>query len=77
MNIFVIISIINQKGLRFQIVFKIKTMRFIQLIFIVIILICINQIFCADGVGDTILKELKTTTPLRRPQKNGYFLNFH
>lgn len=34
-------------------------------------------VFCGDGVGDNILKILKTTTPLRRPQKNGYFLNVH
>jgi len=37
----------------------------------------IHQIYCGDGVGDNILKILKTTTPLRRPQKNGYFLNVH
>ena len=35
------------------------------------------HVFCGDGIGDNILKIWKTTTPLRRPQKNGYFLNIH
>lgn len=33
--------------------------------------------FCGDGIGNTLIKVMSTTTPLRRPQKLGYFLNVH
>ena len=46
-------------------------------LFQIVVLLLLKQIFCGDGVGDNILKILKTTTPVRRPQKNGYFLNVH
>lgn len=52
-------------------------MKYFFILFIFFCALQLNRFNCGDGVGDNILKILKTTTPLRRPQKNGYFLNVH
>lgn len=47
-----------------------------KILFLLTFLLIFYEGFTGDGVGDNIIKIMKTTTPLLRPQK-GYFLNVH
>ena len=47
--------------------------------FVILLILSLQLILvkAGDGVGNTIIKALKTTTPLIRPQRNGFYLNVH